>query len=679
MAPLSSLSLSERQVVEVQLIRDKALVMYRQLPNVLIFTFVATSALILYYREVEQLWFWWAGMQLVTAMRFVTLMFWRRHWSTTGVVADSQKAIRLFVAFSLISGLLWAVFSISFFAASTSSQRLVIALVMATVAAGSVNVLALVPWASRLFIAFLIAPLVVLFASTGQMDDLVVAGLGIALFIGLTGFAKVASGSASHLLVAAQQREFRLANAASQRDELLRDKNSLESRLAEKIERLEFEITLKERYARELSRMAELDTMTGLLNRSAFERELHHQLDWATSADAPIAIFALEILRFDVLELQGARATEQILVSMAGRLRRFFGEDVLIARWGGAEFAVAVPDPEQRWNDRGLFLRANLQEAIEVDDGALRVDVMIGIAPVMYAVDLDTLIYRASVAKHSLRQQGIGGVKVFDEALDVVIRQRQKLRRALHASLETDDLKLVFQPIEPCAANTGGKIVPRKMEALLRWDEPELGAVSPALFIPVAEESGLIMPLGRWVLLEACRTALAWPDAAIVCVNVSVQQILAGDLLQDVNRALAISGLVPSRLQIEITESVFSQDIDRVCSVLEQVRKLGVTLAIDDFGTGYSSLAYLRHLPVDVIKIDRSFIQDLDQGARKLLVAMVSMARGLGFRIVVEGVETVEQQNLLISMGVDYLQGYLIARPMAANDAKGWLARGKQG
>lgn len=675
MAPLSSLPANERQVVEVQLIRDKALVMYRQLPNVLIFTFVATSALILYYREVEQLWFWWVAMQLVTAVRFTTLILWRRRWSTTGVVADSQKAIRLFVILALVSGVLWAVFSLSFFAISTPSQRLVIAMVMATVAAGSVNVLALVPWASRLFIAFLIAPLVVLFASTGQMDDLVVAGLGVALFIGLTGFAKVASGSASHLLVAAQQREFRLANAASQRDELLRDKNSLESRLAEKIERLEFEITLKERYARELSRMAELDTMTGLLNRSAFERELHHQLDWATSTDAPLAIFALEILRFDVLELQGVRATEQILVSVAGRLRRFFGEDVLIARWGGAEFAVAVPDLEQRWNDRGIFLRASLQETIEVDAGALRVDVMIGIAPVTASVHLDTLVYRASVAKHSLRQQGIGGVKVFDEALDVVIRQRQKLRRALHASLETDDLKLVFQPIEPCAANTQGKKVPRKMEALLRWDEPELGAVSPALFIPVAEESGLIMPLGRWVLLEACRTALAWPDEAIVCVNVSVQQILAGDLLQDVNRALAISGLAPTRLQIEITESVFSQDIDRVCGVLERVRKLGVTLAIDDFGTGYSSLAYLRHLPVDVIKIDRSFIQDLDQGARKLLMAMVSMARGLGFRIVVEGVETAEQQNLLMGMGVDYLQGYLIARPMSASDAEGWLAR----
>ena len=677
MAPLSSLSVSERQVVEVQLIRDKALVMYRQLPNVLIFTFVATSALILYYAEVEQLWVWWGGMQVVTALRLGTLILWRRRWSATIEIADSQKAIRLFVAFALLSGVLWAVFSVAFFAISTPSQRLVIAMVMATVAAGSVNVLALVPWASKLFIVLLIAPLVVLFASTGELDDLVVAGLGVALFIGLTGFAKVASGSASHLLVAAQQREFRLANAASQRDELLRDKNSLESRLAEKIERLEFEITLKERYARELSRMAELDTMTGLLNRSAFERELHHQLDWATSTDIPLAIFALEILRFDVLELQGVRATEQILVSIATRLRLFFGEDVLIARWGGAEFAVAVPDPEQRWNDRGIFLRASLQETIEVDAGALRVDVMIGIAPVATSVHLDTLMYRASVAKHSLRQQGIGGVKVFDEALDVVIRQRQKLRRALHASLETDDLKLVFQPIEPCVADLDGKKVPRKMEALLRWDEPELGAVSPALFIPVAEESGLIMPLGRWVLLEACRTALAWPDEAIVCVNVSVQQILAGDLLQDVNRALAISGLPASRLQIEITESVFSQDIDRVCGVLEQVRQLGVTLAIDDFGTGYSSLAYLRHLPVDVIKIDRSFIQDLDQGARKLLVAMVSMARGLGFRIVVEGVETAEQQNLLMAMGVDYLQGYFIARPMAASDAKCWLARAK--
>jgi diguanylate cyclase (GGDEF)-like protein len=670
MAPHSLLPVSDRQR-EVQLVCEKARVMHRQLPNVLIFTFVATAAIILYYRDIQQLWVWWTVMQVVTGGRFVTLLVWRRYWSASDNPDHAHQAIRLFVIFSLTTGFLWGVFSVTFFGISTPSQRLVIAMVMAAVAAGSVNVLALVPWASRLFIALLIVPLIILFASTGNMDDLVIAGLGVALFIGLTGFAKVANDSAAHLIIMARQREQHLARAASQCDELRRDKTSLESRLAEQIETLEFEMTLKERYASELARIAALDTMTGLLNRSAFERELQLLLTNPLASQKPLAIFSLEVLRFDVLELQGASVSEQILVVIAQRLRDHFGKRVLIARWGGAEFAIALQGDEQDWCHRGVVLRTILQESIETDAGALHLDVMVGIAHIAAgAHDLEALIYQASVAKHSLRQQGIGGVKVFDEALDVVLRQRQKLRRALHTSLETDDLKLVFQPIEPCAAG-----VPRKMEALLRWDDPELGAVSPALFIPVAEESGLIVPLGRWVLSEACRAAMTWPNGAVVSVNVSVQQILTGDLLQDVRAALSGSGLAAQRLEIEITESVFSLDIDLVCRVLEALRAQGISLAIDDFGTGYSSLAYLRRLPVDVIKIDRCFIADMDHGARKLLMAMVSMARSLGFRIVVEGVETEEQQNLLAAIGVDYLQGYLIARPMAESDVVAWLSK----
>lgn len=672
MAPHSLSPVSDLQG-EVQLAREKAQVMYRQLPNVLIFTFAAAAALILYYREVQQLWVWWVVMQVITLARLASLIVWRRYWSTSTAPAHAEQAIRLFIGFSLLTGALWAVFSITFFGISNGSQRLVIAMVMATVAAGSVNVLALVPWASRLFIALLIVPLIVLFATTGDMDDLVIAGLGLVLFMGLSGFARVANESAAQLLVMARQREQRLAKAASECDALMRDKTSLESRLAEKIETLEFEIALRERYASELSRIAALDSMTGLLNRSAFERELRRQqLPVGTALQqAPLVIFVLEVLRFDVWELQGVSVSEQILVAIAQRLRDHCGEQALIARWGGAEFALALRSDNRDWPQYGATLRALLQESIETDTGPLHLDVMVGVAQFNAEErDLEALIYRASVAKHSLRQQEVGGVKVFDDALDVVIRQRQTLRRALHASLETDDLKLVFQPIEPCEAG-----VPRKMEALLRWNEPELGAVSPALFIPVAEESGLIVPLGRWVLREACRAAMSWPYGTVVSVNVSVQQILSGDLLQDVQDALAYSGLVAQRLEIEITESVFSRDLDLVCQVLAALRAQGISLAIDDFGTGYSSLAYLRQLPVDVIKIDRCFITDLDQGARKLLLAMVSMARGLGFRIVVEGVETAEQQNLLAAMGVDYLQGYFIARPMAASDVAAWLAR----
>ncbi|WP_062064494.1 putative bifunctional diguanylate cyclase/phosphodiesterase [Cellvibrio sp. OA-2007] len=665
--------LAHQHSVEVaqHLICEKASAMYRQLPNVLIFTFVAASALALYFQGAASqlsLFLWWGGMQLVNVLRLGSLWWWHR--TSRQQRQNPAQMVRLFMIGSLVSGVGWAAFSIAYFHDATTPQRLVIALVMATIAAGSINVLALVPWVSRLFMIMLIGPLVILFATTGAMSDLVVAGLGLALFIGLSGFARVSRDTAFHLFVAARDKDRITADAAGNYEELARAKDNLELRLAEQIETLEFEIALKERYAQELARVASSDPLTGLLNRSSFERELCQQIEVARTNRGCVGVFAIEVLRFDVIELQGAVVSEQILLVLAERLKSVMPPGSLIARWGGSEFAVTMTSQGRKWAQEAALLRGVFQQPIETGAGVMRIDVMIGVSVFPgEARDAEQLLYQTSIARHSLRQQGTGGVKLFDLALDVGIQQRQRLRRSLHSALEADELSLVFQPIEPC-----GYSVARKMEALLRWDEPELGTISPLLFIPVAEESGLIVPLGRWVLVSACKAAAHWPGGTVVSVNVSIHQILGGDLLADVKAALAISGLAPERLEIEITESVFSHDIGLVCSVLERIRTLGVSLAIDDFGTGYSSLAYLRKLPVNIIKVDRSFIADLDHDARKLLLAIVGMARGLGFRIVVEGVETEQQRNLLVAMGGDYLQGYLISRPIAAGSVADWLS-----
>lgn len=650
--------------------REAAAALYRQLPNVLIFTFAATSALTLYFYQASsplQIGLWWAAMQLVILFRLSNLLRWRRLSLNPGY--GPHGFILLFVVTSLITGLLWSFFTLMYFESASRPQRVVIALVMSTIASGSISVLALFPWVNRLFIALLVGPLVYMFGTTGDMDDLVIAALGIVLFLGLTGFSRVAREGVLLNIQAASDRERKIASAQAQRDELLRAKDALETRLAEQIETLEFEILLKERYAQELARVAAIDLVTGLLNRNSFEPHVRERIETNAAWREPLGLFAIEILRYDVLELQGFTITNQTLLALADRLKNCITGDAVLARWGDAEFMLALPLADRDLVQDAARLREVLRQPIVLTGARVSVDIIIGIACLPAgSLAIDNLLYQGAVAKLALRQLGQGGVKAFDGELDVAVKARQRLRRAMPAALDDDEFHLVFQPIEPSMPGLA-----RKMEALLRWSSSSLGELSPAEFIPVAEETGLILRLGNWVLNEACRHASRWPQTTRVSVNVSVHQILSGELQGDIRTALEAAQLAPERLEIEITESVFAQDMDLVFRVLSEVRAMGVSIAIDDFGTGYSSLSYLRRLPIDVIKIDRSFVLELDQSGRKLLLAIVSMARSLGFHIVVEGIETYQQQSLLLAMGVDYMQGYLISHPLAPADAERWL------
>jgi len=667
------------QTASRQLVAQQKLVaMFRQLPNVLIFTFVATSALALYFYDhiMERewhLWLWWGAMQLVNLVRLVGLLWWRRF--AVHPLVNPQRVMCWFAVGSLAAGVLWASFSIAYFASATQPQRLVISLVMSTIAAGSVNVLALMPWVNRLFIALLISPLVVLFAQSGAMDDLVVAGLGVVLFIGLTGFSRVSGDNLLGSLLATEDHNSKIATVFAQRDELMKAKDELEARVMRQISALQTEVELKERYAQELEKIASRDALTGLLNRTGFDEQLRQMLGRARIKQEVVGLMAIEILHFDVIELQGSAVSDQVLLALADRLQNFLSIKALTASWGGAEFYVAIAEADIKasetsyWNHYAALLQNVLQQPIATDAGAICVDALIGITRYPdLASNNELMFYQSAAAKHGLRKLGVGGIKAFDPNLDTSLKERHHLRQALHKAIDENSLTLAFQPLVPSA-----KSHPYKMEALLRWDNAEFGPVSPAVFIPIAEESGLIVSLGRWVLNTACAAAANWPNNCAVCVNVSIHQILAGDLVSDIEFALHESGLAPQRLEVEITESMFAQDMEYISSVLTKVQALGASVAIDDFGTGYSSLAYLRRLPVNTIKIDRSFIIEIDQDARKLLFSIVTMARGLGFHIVAEGVETHQQQDLLLALGVDYLQGYLFSKPIGLVASCDWL------
>jgi EAL domain-containing protein (putative c-di-GMP-specific phosphodiesterase class I) len=285
--------------------------------------------------------------------------------------------------------------------------------------------------------------------------------------------------------------------------------------------------------------------------------------------------------------------------------------------------------------------------------------------------DVHILLRNADAAMHRAKELGRDRTQFFTTEMNERALKRLELESQLRHAQARGELSLHYQPQ---VAGDDGRVI--GAEALLRWNSPVLGAISPVRFIPLAEETGLIVPIGRWVLETACREAAGWPQPLQVSVNVSSRQFRDGDLVETVAQVLAATGLEPSRLELEVTESLLMEDVSRTAIVLERLQLLGVRIALDDFGTGYSSLSYLKRFPFGVLKIDRSFVNDIidnpDDGA--LCEAIIQMAHVLKLRVVAEGVETAEQLEYLVARGVDLVQGYYYSRPLPAAEFLRYLA-----
>jgi EAL domain-containing protein (putative c-di-GMP-specific phosphodiesterase class I) len=290
--------------------------------------------------------------------------------------------------------------------------------------------------------------------------------------------------------------------------------------------------------------------------------------------------------------------------------------------------------------------------------------------------DVDTLLRNADAAMYHAKETGRNNYQFFTQDMNARALERLSLERSLRRALERDELRLHYQPQYSIA---DGLMV--GMEALIRWQHPEQGLVSPARFIPFAEESGLILPIGDWVLREACRQNRAWQDAGLpqlrVSVNISALQFHQPDFVDTVERALAGAGLEARHLQLEVTESMIMYEAERVTASLERLKDMGLELAIDDFGTGYSSLSYLKRFPIDRLKIDKSFVRDVtaDTDDEAIIGAIIALTRKLGLRTMAEGVETREQLEFLRDQGCDEVQGFLLSRPLAPTDCATLLAQ----
>jgi len=434
------------------------------------------------------------------------------------------------------------------------------------------------------------------------------------------------------------------------------------------------DITERKQAEQTINHLAYHDPLTGLPNRALFRDRLNTALARARRHQEVVSVMFLDLDRFKLVnDTLGHAVGDSLLQSVASELKQLLRDEDTVARIGGDEFTILLSDlaigDVTRVVERVL---ESVKAPRSLGGREMRVTTSIGIC--QYPEDGDdaeTLMRNADIAMYRAKEQGRDGYAFYNESLDAAAEGRLALENDLRAAIEREEFVLFYQPL----VNVGdGRVV--ALEALIRWQHPERGLVPPGEFIPVAEETGLILPLGEWVIRTACRQAKAWQDAGLppvpVAVNLSGYRFHRSDPCAYISQVLRETGLEPKYLHLEITEGVVLQDIDRTVEILSDLRGMGVQISIDDFGTGYSSLSYLKRLPADSVKIDRSFVSGLDTDVNDAAIAtaIIAMSHSIGLKVIAEGVETEEQLAFLRQRRCDEFQGFLRARPMPANEVE---------
>ena len=427
----------------------------------------------------------------------------------------------------------------------------------------------------------------------------------------------------------------------------------------------------KEQADERIRHLATHDSLTDLPNRMLFNQLLEYSIKTASRYERRCAVLFIDLDRFKLInDSLGHAAGDTLLIDVANRLRGAVRNSDVVARLGGDEFVVLlneITEIQQVATVAGNLLTA-LSNPLELNGQECHVTASIGIA--IYpddGADEHTLTKHADMAMYLAKSEGKNDIRFFSNEIKTQCIGRLAIETDLRNAIDRNEFCLHYQPkLDVCTKRISG------VEALLRWNHPKLGLLSPIQFIPVAEETGLIVPIGRWVMQTACAQAVAWQRQGFppisMAVNVSPRQFSDENLLRDIEDALAVSSMDPTSLQIEITESMVMLNVERAIRVLDSIQSRGVRLAVDDFGTGYSSMSLLKRFPIDTIKIDRTFVRDLPQNLedRAITQAIISMGKALGLKIIAEGVETFEQDQFLCDHGCDEIQGFLFSKPVPA-------------
>jgi diguanylate cyclase (GGDEF)-like protein len=430
---------------------------------------------------------------------------------------------------------------------------------------------------------------------------------------------------------------------------------------------------LAEKARLEMSHMAAHDYLTGLPNRSLLNDRLHQAINFAQRNHRRVALLFLDLDHFKhINDSLGHSIGDQLLQAVAKRLQAFVRNSDTVSRQGGDEFVLLLAEVEHT-EDAALFaekLIHTLTDPYNINGHLLHITMSIGISIFPDdAANAETALRNADTAMYHAKESGRNNYQVFTQQMNDRAVERQSLEANLHRALEQQEFILYYQPKVDLESDqiTGA-------EALIRWNHPMRGLILPEQFITIAEDCGLIVPIGQWVLREACTQAKAWLDSGLkltqISVNISALEFRHKGFLPNLRNILAETGLAPNLLQLELTESVLMRDAEPSTIVLEALKGMGLKIAIDDFGTGYSSLSYLRRFPIDTLKIDQSFVQDIsDESSEAVIVsAVIAMGKSLRQRLVAEGVETPEQLAFLQSYGCGEAQGFFFSRPVSAAD-----------
>ncbi|MNI16417.1 Cyclic di-GMP phosphodiesterase Gmr [compost metagenome] len=439
------------------------------------------------------------------------------------------------------------------------------------------------------------------------------------------------------------------------------------------------DITERKKSEQMIYHLAYHDTLTDLPNRRLFMERLRKEAHQAKRLQSQLAIMFLDLDRFkNFNDSLGHEAGDLILIESAKRISSCIRSNDMAARLGGDEFIVLLTNPSSKEEVETIAhrIQARLQESIELSGQLHHISSSMGIS--LFPSDgrnPDELLKRADMALYAVKDQGGNGHAFFHSEMEERSLERILLENELKKAIEHEQFRVEYQPKLDIAT---GQLI--GMEALVRWKHPELGMIPPNKFIPIAEETGLIIPLGEWVLRHGCEQNKSWQDQGypplIVSINLSSRQFYQADLLDKIKEVLSTTGLEPQWLELEVTESIFA-DIDHAVTILQEIRQLGIHTSIDDFGTGYSSFSYIKHLPIDTLKIDASFIRDIHQNkeSQAIVKAILTIAQTLDLNVIAEGVESREQLAVLSEDGCSQGQGFLFSKPLSSQDFEKYLNR----